>query len=174
MVARKRDFAMLASSARRRASSEFALACSSSAKSASFSARDCRVATALHDEEQLCAHRHHGEHKRVDAGLRRRDEQQHHADHERREPCVDGDRDRRRQHGDDSRQHDEHEEHECAGAGRLNADERLHHRGPADAVQQLPEHEAAAPGAQRDGFACLAQEPSREARGEPDRTEDDK
>jgi hypothetical protein len=47
MVARKRDFARLASSARRRASSEFALASSSSAKMASFSARDCRVATAL-------------------------------------------------------------------------------------------------------------------------------
>ena len=43
IVARNRDLARLASSARRRASSEFALACSSSPNTASFSARERRA-----------------------------------------------------------------------------------------------------------------------------------
>ena len=47
MVARKRDLAMLAASARRRASSEIAFSSSISAISASFSARNSSMASAV-------------------------------------------------------------------------------------------------------------------------------
>jgi hypothetical protein len=47
MVARKRDLARFASSALKRASSEIDFACSSSAISASFSARNSSIATTV-------------------------------------------------------------------------------------------------------------------------------
>ena len=167
MVARKRDFARFASSARRRASSEFAFACSSSAKMASFSARDWSVATALRieavgeeDEEELRAPGHRHEHDGVHVGGREREREDRKRD--RHEPGVDRGRDRRRQHRDQGREHDQDEQQKAARTRRRDRDQHLDDKRPARPLEDLAEDEPAPPGLERDAVRILAQEALRQ------------
>ena len=162
ICARKRDLARLAASAWRRASSDFALACSSSPISASFSARASSVASVV----EIQPVRQHGEialggerHGRQDVAVHvaAQDEIQRHRGRHRHGCGDHRHRQARRQHarhGDDQ-QHDEQHE---GGRALVAADQMHEVEHPGETEEQVEQHEAHAPGAQVEPARSLGQE----------------
>ena len=149
MVARKRDFARFAPSARRRASSELSLACSSSAiervllrLKRDVARRGC--VQALHDDEEIADHadRHGGRQRRV---LQTGGPGEDDADDHRQHSGDKGGRDRRSQqrHNGRRQQHDEHGEGRRARLRRPQ--ERDDEIGPGGAAEGGRENELAPP-----------------------------